>query len=49
MRRIGLRWVLLWPLLATISIGFTTLAVFIEHTVRTGQLQSIDDELVRIE
>jgi two-component system, OmpR family, sensor kinase len=40
---------LLWPLLLTVSIGFTSLAVFVERSARNGQIAAVDDELVRVE
>jgi two-component system, OmpR family, sensor kinase len=40
---------LLWPVLLTVSIGFTALAVFVERTARDGQIAAVDDELVRVE
>jgi two-component system, OmpR family, sensor kinase len=45
----ALRWVLLWPLLLTVSIGFTALALYVEHNARDGQIAAIDAELVRVE
>ena len=49
MTRISLRWILLWPILLTVSIGFVALALYVERSARSDQIAAVDDELVRVE
>ncbi len=48
MKRFSLRWILLWPILLTVSIGITALAVYVERSARTDQISAVDDELTRV-
>ena len=49
MNRLSLRWVILLPLLATITVGFLAFAVYIDHSDRSTRLSEIDKELARAE
>ena len=49
MNRLSLRWVILLPLLATITVGFVVFAVYIDHSDRGTRLAEIDRELARAE
>ena len=49
MNRVSLRWVILVPLLATITVGFLAFAVYIDHSDRSNRLATIDQELSRAE
>ena len=49
MNRLPLRWVVLLPVLATISIGFAAFAVYVDGNERATRLAEIDRELVRAE
>lgn len=48
MKRFSLRWILLWPILFTVSIGITALGVYVERTARSDQVAAVDDELIRV-
>ena len=47
MKRLPLRWVVLLPVVATISVGFVVFAVYIDGSERATRLAEIDRELVR--
>ncbi len=49
MSRLSLRWMILLPLLATITVGFVTFAIYIEQSDRSTRLAEIDRELTRAE
>ncbi len=49
MNRLSLRWLVLVPLLATITVGFLAFAVYIDHSDRSTRLAEIDKELARAE
>ncbi len=49
MNRLPLRWVILLPVVATISAGFVVFAVYIDGSERATRLSEIDRELVRAE
>ena len=49
MNRLSLRWVILVPLLATITVGFLAFAIYIDHSDRATRLAEIDRELARAE
>ncbi len=49
MNRLSLRWVILVPLLATITVGFLAFAIYIDHSDRSTRLSTIDQELARAE
>lgn len=42
-----MRWLMLWPLLLTVSFGFAALALYIESSVRSDLIATVDDELER--
>ena len=44
-----MRWILLWPILATMSVGLLALTVYVDRTARSDQIAAVDDELVRVE
>ena len=48
MRRLSLRWILLWPILVTLSVGILALAVYVERTALSDQISGVDAELVRV-
>ncbi len=47
MNRLSLRWVILVPLLATITMGFLAFALYIDQSDRSTRLTEIDRELAR--
>ena len=47
MNRISLRWVILVPLLATITVGFLAFATYLDQSDRSTRLAEIDRELAR--
>ena len=47
MNRLSLRWVILVPLLATITVGLLTFAIYIDQSDRSTRLTEIDRELAR--
>ncbi len=47
MSRLPLRWLLLWPSLALLSIGAVALGVFVERSVQRDLVAFVDDELAR--
>ena len=47
MNRLSLRWVILVPLLATITVGFLAFAIYIDQSDRSTRLTEIDRELAR--
>ena len=49
MNRLPLRWMILLPLLATITVGFVIFAVYVEQSDRSTRLAAIDRELARAE
>ena len=49
MNRLSLRWIILIPLLATITLGFVVFAVYIVQSDRSTRLAIIDQELIRAE
>ncbi len=49
MNRLSLRWVILVPLLATITVGFLAFAIYIDQSDRSTRLAEIDRELARAE
>ncbi len=49
MNRLSLRWVILMPLLATITVGFLAFAIYIDQSDRATRLAEIDRELARAE
>lgn len=49
MRRLGMRWLLLWPVLLAVSLGMLALAVYVDRAATTDQIASVDDELVRVQ
>ena len=49
MKRLPLRWVVLLPVLATISVGFAAFAVYVDGSERATRLAEIDRELGRAE
>ena len=49
MRRPPLRWLMLVPTLATVTIGFGAFAVYIDDVERSNLIADIDDELLRAE
>ncbi len=49
MNRLSLRWMILVPLLATITVGFVIFAFYIDRSDRSTRLAEIDRELVRAE
>ena len=49
MNRLSLRWVILVPLLATITVGFVIFAIYIDRSDRATRLGQIDRELARAE
>ena len=49
MNRLPLRWVVLLPLLATITLGFLVFALYVDHSDRTARIAAIDKELARAE
>ncbi len=49
MNRLSLRWLVLLPLLATITMGFVVFAVYIDQSDRATRLAEIDKELTRAE
>ena len=49
MRRPALRWMMLFPILLTVSVGFVALAVYVERNALADLTSSVDEELVRAE
>ena len=49
MKRLSLRWVLLWSVLGAITIAFAVFAVFLDRVEQVSRLDDIDTELVRAE
>ncbi len=49
MSRLSLRWTILLPLLATITVGFVVFAIYIDQSDRATGLAAIDRELARAE
>ena len=49
MNRVSLRWIVLVPILATITVGFLAFAIYIDHSDRHTRLAAIDKELARAE
>ncbi|MGA9344597.1 MAG: HAMP domain-containing sensor histidine kinase [Nocardioidaceae bacterium] len=49
MNRISLRWLILVPLLVTITTGFAIFAIYIDQSDRSTRLAEIDRELTRAE
>ncbi len=47
MNRLSLRWMILVPLLATITIGFVTFAFYVDQSDRSTRLAEVDRELAR--
>ncbi|MEM9892071.1 MAG: HAMP domain-containing sensor histidine kinase [Actinomycetota bacterium] len=47
MSRLPLRWLLLWPSLAFLSVGAVALGVFVERSVQRDLVAFVDDELAR--
>ena len=47
MTRLSLRWMILLPLLASITVGFVAFALYIDDRDRSTRLDAIDNELVR--
>ncbi len=47
MSRLSLRWTILLPLLATITVGFVAFAIYIDKSDRATRLEVIDQELAR--
>ena len=45
MNRLSLRWIVLVPILATITVGFLAFAIYIDHSDRHTRLAAIDEEL----
>lgn len=48
MRRPGLRSVVLWPVVATLSVGVTGLGLYVEQSVRSDLIATVDDEVARV-
>ncbi|MEV8267319.1 HAMP domain-containing sensor histidine kinase [Microbacterium sp. NPDC076911] len=49
MRRLSLRWMLLIPIVTTITVGFIAFACFVDASERSQRLDEIDRELSRAE
>ncbi|MGB3635545.1 MAG: HAMP domain-containing sensor histidine kinase [Rubrobacteraceae bacterium] len=49
MRRPALRWMMLFPILLTVSVGFVALAIYVERNALADLTSSVDEELVRAE
>ena len=49
MRRPSLRWMVLGPVLATITIGFVVLALYIDRVEQANRIADVDEELLRAE
>lgn len=49
MRRPSLRWLLLAPILATVTLGFVSFAAYVRHSVQNDLVAGVDDELTRAE
>ena len=47
MKRPGLRWVMLWPVVLTVSVGALALGVYVERSVQRDLIETTDGELER--